>query len=90
MQLPAGSAEPPGAARRARLKAAALPGSSGGGTDGRRITPHRRKKLPGHLPVERLGLLSPEVRDERAAEVVRIGEDVSETLEWRPASFVRL
>ncbi|MDC0676188.1 hypothetical protein [Sorangium atrum] len=56
MQLPAGSAEPAGAARRARLKAAALPGSSGGGTNGRRITPHGRQKLPEHLPVERIAL----------------------------------
>ena len=54
MQLPAGSAEPPGAARQARLKAAALPGSSG--DDGRRSTPHGRQKLPERLPVERIAL----------------------------------
>ncbi|WP_437964501.1 IS66 family transposase [Sorangium sp. So ce260] len=64
--------------------------SEGGGGKGRRITPHGRQKLPEHLPVERIELLPPEVRDERAAEMVRIGEEVSETLEWRPASFVRL
>jgi hypothetical protein len=53
VQLPAGSAEPPGAARRARLKAAP-PGSSG--DDGRRITPHGRQNLPEHLLVERIEL----------------------------------
>ncbi|MGK3958945.1 IS66 family transposase [Sorangium sp. So ce118] len=65
-------------------------GPSGGGDKGRQVRPHGRQKLPEHLPVERIELLPPEARDERATALVRIGEEVSETLEWRPASFVRL
>ncbi|KYG01806.1 transposase [Sorangium cellulosum] len=65
-------------------------GASGGGDKGRQVRPHGRQKLPEHLPVERIELLPPEARDERATALVRIGEEVSETLEWRPASFVRL
>src|SRR5262249_35264171 len=56
----------------------------------RKVTPHGRQKLPEHLPVERIELLPPEAQGDRAASLVRIGEEVSETLEWRPASFVRL
>jgi transposase len=56
----------------------------------RKVTPHGRQKLPEHLPVERIEILPPEAQGESAASLVRIGEEVSETLEWRPASFVRL
>ena len=56
----------------------------------RKITPHGRQKLPEHLHVERIELLPAEAYSENAASLVRIGEEVSETLEWRPASFVRL
>jgi transposase len=56
----------------------------------RKVTPHGRQKLPEHLPVERIEILPPEAQGESAALLVRIGEEVSETLEWRPASFVRL
>lgn len=69
---------------------AAPDGSSGGGDKGRQARPHGRQRLPEHLPVERIELLPPEAQDERATALVRIGEEVSETLEWRPASFVRL
>jgi transposase len=69
---------------------AAPNGSPAGGGKGRKITPHGRQKLPEHLPVERIELLPPEAHNGRATELVRIGEEVSETLEWRPASFVRL
>jgi transposase len=56
----------------------------------RKVTPHGRQKLPEHLPVERIEILPPEAQGESAASLVRIGEEVSETLEWRPASLVRL
>jgi transposase len=89
---PTGAAAPPDAGAGAPEGNGAAPGgSSGGGSSkGPRSTPHGRQKLPEHLPVERIELLPPEVRDERAADMVRIGEEVSETLEWRPASFVRV
>lgn len=56
----------------------------------RKVTPHGRQNLPEHLPVERIEVLPAEAKGEMAARLVRIGEEVSETLEWRPASFVRL
>jgi transposase len=89
---PTGAAAPPDAGAGSPEGDGAAPGGSpgGGGGKGPRSTPHGRQKLPEHLPVERIELLPPEVRDERAAEMVRIGEEVSETLEWRPASFVRV
>ncbi|WP_437554775.1 IS66 family transposase [Sorangium sp. So ce367] len=92
VQMLAGAAASPdtGTASAPEDDGAAPGGGSGGNGKGRRSTPHGRQKLPEHLPVERIELLPPEVRDERAAEMVRIGEEVSETLEWRPASFVRL
>jgi len=57
---------------------------------GRKVTPHGRQTLPDHLPVERIELLPPEAQGEEVASLVRIGEEVSETLEWRPASYVKL
>jgi transposase len=59
-------------------------------TKERKVTPHGRQKLPEHLPVEEIVIMPPEAQGELAASVVRIGEDVSETLEWRTASMVRL
>jgi transposase len=56
----------------------------------RKVTPHGRQKLPEHLPFEEIVLMPPEVSGEMAASLVRIGEDVSETLEWRRATMVRL
>ena len=56
----------------------------------RKATPHGRQRLPEHLPVERIELLPAEALGEMASQLVRIGEEVSETLEWRPASFVRV
>ena len=57
---------------------------------GRKVTPHGRQRLPEHLPVERIEILPLEALDEGAASLVRIGEEISEKLEWRPASFIRL
>jgi transposase len=59
-------------------------------TKERKHTPHGRQKLPEHLPIEEIVLTPPEVSGELAESLVRIGEDVSETLEWRAASMVRL
>jgi len=56
----------------------------------RKATPHGRQQLPEQLPVERIELLPAEAFGEMASQLVRIGEEVSETLEWRPASFVRV
>ncbi len=56
----------------------------------RKATPHGRQQLPEHLPVVRIELLPAEALGEMASQLVRIGEEVSETLEWRPASFVRV
>jgi hypothetical protein len=59
-------------------------------TKERKVTPHGRQKLPVHLPVEEIVIVPPEVSGELAASLVRIGEDVSETLEWQAASMVRV
>lgn len=56
----------------------------------RKHTPHGRQKLPEHLQIEEIVLMPPEVSGELAESLVRIGEDVSETLEWRSAAMVRL
>jgi transposase len=56
----------------------------------RKAKPHGRQTLPEHLPVEKIELLPAEAKGDGAASLVRIGEEVRETLEWRPASFVRL
>ncbi|MGK3990256.1 IS66 family transposase [Sorangium sp. So ce136] len=87
-QPDAGATKPPEAGDGAAPDG--ISGAPGGGDKGRQVRPHGRQKLPEHLPVERIELLPPEARDERATALVRIGEEVSETLEWRPASFVRL
>jgi transposase len=63
---------------------------AGGKPKERKVTPHGRQNLPEHLPVVRIEVPPPEVTGEMAGQLVRIGEEVSETLEWRPASFVRL
>ncbi|MDI3292157.1 IS66 family transposase [Polyangium sp. 15x6] len=56
----------------------------------RKATPHGRQSLPEHLPVHEIELLPLEAKGEGAASLVRIGEEVSETLEWRPAGYVRV
>lgn len=53
-------------------------------------TGHGRSKLPEHLPVERIELLPIEAQGDEGTRLVRIGEEVTETLEWRTGSFVRL
>jgi hypothetical protein len=64
-------------------------GKSGGSGDSKRKrnhTPHGRAVLPEHLPVETL-LIKPKPVPEGA---VRIGEEVSWRLGFRPATFFRL
>jgi transposase len=51
--------------------------------------PHGRRKLPEHLPVERIELKPAEVELTPEA-FERIGEEVRELIEWRPASHVRV
>ncbi len=51
----------------------------------RKHTPHGRRPLPEHIPVERI-VLEPE----NVEGLEKIGEEVSETLEWRSASYVRV
>ena len=51
--------------------------------------PHGRQRLPEHLPVERVEILPAEALGEEAAAYVRIGEEVTETIEWRSAGWVR-
>lgn len=51
--------------------------------------PTGRKPLPEDLPVERIELKPPEV-EQNPDDFVKIGEEVTETLERRPASFVRV
>jgi transposase len=53
-----------------------------------RRKPTGRKPLPEHLPRVEIKVLPPEVEKEGLDAFVRIGEDVSETIERRPASFV--
>ena len=53
-----------------------------------RRKPTGRKPLPEHLPRVEIKVLPPEVEKEGLDAFERIGEDVSETLERRPASFV--
>jgi len=52
--------------------------------------PHGRKPLPEHLPVERIEITPAELSGEDAGDYVKIGEETSETIEWRGGSFVRL
>lgn len=59
-------------------------------TKERKHTPHGRQKLPEHLEVVEIVIAPPEISGESAESLVRIGEDVSETLEWRAASMVRV
>jgi transposase len=84
---PSGGAGVPGAPlrnrsaeRRARRDAERKPGKT---------TPHGRQKLPEHLPIERVELLPAEALGEDATAYVRIGEEVTETIEWRSAGWVR-
>ena len=54
----------------------------------KRRKPTGRKPLPEHLPRVEITLLPPEVEKGGLDAFVRIGEDVSETLERRPSAFV--
>jgi transposase len=53
-----------------------------------RRKPTGRKPLPEHLPRVEITVLPPEVEKKGLDAFERIGEDVSETIERRPASFV--
>jgi transposase len=53
-----------------------------------RRKPTGRKPLPEHLPRVEIQVLPPEVEKEGLDAFERIGEDVSETIERRPASLV--
>jgi transposase len=53
-----------------------------------RRKPTGRKPLPDHLPRVEIQVLPPEVEKKGLDAFERIGEDVSETIERRPASFV--
>lgn len=55
-----------------------------------RSSPHGRQVLPEHLPVHEIELLPPEVQGPDKDQYVRIGEEVDNKLEWRPASQVRV
>lgn len=70
------------------------PNSSGNtknpGKKKNRPKPHGRKPLPEHLPKERIELPAPLEVQENPQDFRKIGEHVSETLEWRPSSLVRV
>lgn len=53
-----------------------------------RSKPTGRKPLPEHLPRVDIEVLPPEVQERGLDAFVRIGEDVTETVERRPASLV--
>lgn len=53
-----------------------------------RAKPTGRKPLPEKLPRVEIELLPPEVQEQGTDAFVRIGEDVTETVERRPASLV--
>jgi transposase len=53
-----------------------------------RAKPTGRKPLPEHLPRVEIKLLPPEVEKKGTDAFVQIGEEVCETIERRPASFV--
>lgn len=55
-----------------------------------RARPHGRQTLPEHLPLERIELPAPPLVQENPDKYKKIGEDVSETLERRPATLVRV
>jgi len=54
----------------------------------KRRKPTGRKPLPEHLPRVEIQVLPPEVEKAGLDAFERIGEDISETIERRPASFV--
>jgi transposase len=56
----------------------------------KKARPHGRQRLPEHLPVERIVLEPPELQGGDTEQYVRIGEETSESIEWRPSSFVRV
>jgi len=56
----------------------------------RKVTPHGRNALPENLPEERIILVPPELEGQDLEQYNKIGEEVSETLEWRSASYVKV
>ena len=66
------------------------PPPQGQGGKGPKRRGHGRQTLPEHLPVERIELLPLEAQGDSGGHLVRIGEEVTETLDWRTGSFVRV
>ena len=90
-QIAAAAAMVPGAAQAANDATAqeAAPAEE----EKKKRTSHGRAKLPEHLPIERIVVDPPEKL--RACggctgATIRIGEEVSERLDWRPSSLVRV
>lgn len=70
---------------------APIPNSVRRGKKGKKkARPHGRQTLPEHLPLERIELPAPKEVEENPGAFKKIGEDVSETLERRPATLVRV
>ncbi len=69
---------------------APIPNSVRNNDKEKKRTPHGRQTLPEHLPVERIELPAPLEVEENPTDYKKVGEDVSETLERRPATLVRV
>ncbi len=69
---------------------APLPNSRRRNKKKKKAKPHGRKALPEHLPLERIEVPVPLEVLNNPDMYRKIGEDVSETLEWRAASMVRV
>jgi len=67
-----------------------VPNSQRRSKDKKQKKPRGRGKLPEHLPLERIEAPIPMEVEENPDAYRKIGEDVSETLEWRAASMVRV
>ena len=67
-----------------------LPNSRRRNKEKKKRKPHGRKPLPEHLPLERFEVPVPLEVQNNPDGYRKIGEDVSETLEWRAASMVRV
>ena len=56
----------------------------------KKASPHGRQTLPEHLPLERIELPTPLEVEANPDDYKKMGEDVSETLERRPATLIRV
>lgn len=73
-----------------KLEKEPMPNSTRKSGNEKKKTPHGRQQLPEHLPLERIELPPPVEVTEEPDAYKKIGEDVSETLERRPATLVRV